>query len=83
VEKTTMRMMYFWRGDWVAEAAGIEGEEQGAIGPGEAVVGELSLFFIYFLFNKHTDLVHRKTSVQRAQEDIAADSAGPPAKLFK
>jgi hypothetical protein len=45
VEKATMRMMDFWRGDWVAEVAGIEGEEGVAIGPGEAMVGELSLFY--------------------------------------
>ena len=44
-----MRMMDFWRVDWVAEVAGIEGGERGAIGPGEAVVGELSLFFYIFI----------------------------------
>ena len=52
VKKATMKMMDFWRGDWVAEVAGIEGEEQVAIGPGETVVRELSLFFIiYYLIN--------------------------------
>ena len=52
VEKATMRMMDFWRGDWMAEVAGIEGEERGPIGPGEAMVGELSLFcFIFYLIN--------------------------------
>ena len=49
VEKATMRMMDFWRVDWVAEVAGIEGGEREAIGPGEAVVGELSLFFYIFI----------------------------------
>ena len=49
VEKATMRMMDFQRGDCVAEVAGIEGEEGVAIGPGEAAVGELSLFFYFIL----------------------------------
>jgi hypothetical protein len=78
-----MRVRNFRRGDGVAEVAGIEGEEGVvAIGPGEATVGAPSLFF-YFFIDLHTDLVNRKTSVQWAQEDIAADSAGPPAKLSK
>jgi hypothetical protein len=52
VEKATLRMMDFRRGDRVAEVAGIEGEEGVAIGPGEAAVGELSLFcFIFYLIN--------------------------------
>ena len=42
----------FWRGNWVAEVAGIEGEEGVAIGPGEAAVKELSLFyFILYSIN--------------------------------
>ena len=40
-------------------------------------------FVFLFSIDLHTDLVNRKTSVQQAQEDIAADSAGPPAKLSK
>ena len=49
VEKATMRMMEFRRGDCMAEVAGIEGEEGVAIGPGEAAVRELSLF-VFILF---------------------------------
>ena len=45
VGKATMRMTNLRRGDRVAEVAGIKGEERVVIGPGEAVVGELSLFF--------------------------------------
>ena len=43
----------------------------------------IKFVLFYFLFNQHTDLVNRKKSVQWAQEDIAVDSAGPPAKLSK
>ena len=43
----------------------------------------IKFVLFYFIFNQHTDLVNRKTSVQWAKEDIAADSAGTPAKLSK
>jgi hypothetical protein len=76
-----VKMMDLWRGVGVAEI-GIEGEGGVAAKGLEEVMGAaLSKFLVLFFLDLHTNHINRKSSVQRAQEDMAADRAGPPAKL--